>query len=421
MLLLHNVSQLITVTAGPQRGHALGTLGMIADGAVAIEGEKILAVGTGKELLGLYPNAELLDAHGGAVLPGFVDPHTHLVWAGNRAAEFEMRLEGKTYMEIMAAGGGIASTVAATRAANLDELIAQSHQRALNAFRHGSTTIEVKTGYGLDLETEYKQLEAILEMNKLGPYELVPTYMGAHAIPAEFKGDTSGYVRFLVAEALPELSTWWQAHAPNQALPFVDVFCEEGVFDLEQTREVLQMAKYLGFPLKLHADEFVNLGGAVLAAELGAASADHLVKTSPADIRALAATETVAVSLPGTPFGLAQNEYTPAREIIAADGYLALATDLNPGTTWNESMQMIQAIACRYMKLTPAQALAASTINAAKALNREAVIGSLTPGKQADLLILSTPDYRDLSYRYGTNHVRMVIKKGQVFPVSGRI
>lgn len=421
MIIIHNTSQVLPLTSAAQRGHALGTLNQLEHGAVAIEGEKILAVGTGIELLGLYPNAELLDAQGMAVVPGFVDPHTHLVWAGNRAAEFEMRLQGKTYMEIMAAGGGIASTVAATRKASLDELIAQSHQRALSAFWHGSTTIEVKTGYGLNLETEYKQLEAILEMNKLGPYELVPTYMGAHAIPAEFKDDTKGYVNFLVSEALPALSTWWPAHAPDQALPFVDVFCEVGVFDLEQTREILQAAKSLGFPLKLHADEFVNLGGAALAAELGAASADHLVKTSPADIKALAATETVAVSLPGTPFGLAQSEYTPAREIIAADGFLALATDLNPGTTWNESMQMIQAIACRYMKLTPAQALVASTINSAKALNRDAMLGSLTHGKQADLLILSTPDYRDLSYRYGTNQVRMVIKKGQVFPVSARI
>ena len=418
MLLINNISQLITLRGGPQRGHNLGSLSVIEDGAVLIKDEKIVEVGLAEGLLKRFPVAEKLDARGMAVVPGFVDPHTHLVWAGNRPAEFEMRLQGKTYMEIMAAGGGIASTVKATRNASLDELIAQSHQRALSAFRHGSTTIEVKTGYGLDIETEIKQLQAILEMNKLGIYELVPTYMGAHAIPAEFKGNTPGYVRFLIVEALPGLVNWWRSRAVKQPLPFVDVFCEEGVFGLEQTREILLAAKALGFPLKLHVDEFANLGGASLAAELGAASADHLVKTSSKDIKALAATETVAVSLPGTPFGLAQSEYTPANEIIAEDGYLALATDLNPGTSWNESMQMIQAIATRYMGLTPAQALAASTINAAKALNRDTFVGSLTPGKQADLLILSTPDYRDLSYRYGTNQVKMVIKKGQLYPIQ---
>ncbi|NLW72050.1 MAG: imidazolonepropionase [Chloroflexi bacterium] len=415
MIIIHNTSQVIPLTANPQRGSALGTLNAIEHGAVAIEDGKIIEVGAAAVLLERYPQAEKLDAQGGAVLPGFVDPHTHLVWAGNRAAEFEMRLQGKTYMEIMAAGGGIASTVSETRRVSLDELIAQSHQRALAAFGHGSTTIEAKTGYGLDLDTEFKQLEAIFEMNRLGPYELVPTYMGAHAIPTEFKGDTAGFVDFLVETALPEVKNWWLVKAEGQALPFVDVFCEQGVFDIDQTRRILCEARELGFALKLHADEFVNLGGAALAAELGATSADHLVKTSLDDIRAMADSETVAVSLPGTPFSLAQSEYTPAKQIIAADGYLALATDLNPGTTWNESMQMIQALACRYMKLTPAQALSAATINSAKAVSREAQIGSLTSGKQADLLILSTPDYRDLSYRYGANLVRTVIKRGQVW------
>jgi imidazolonepropionase len=202
-------------------------------------------------------------------------------------------------------------------------------------------------------------------------------------------------------------------------LPFVDVFCEAGVFEIEETREILTVAKALGFPIKLHADEFENFGGASLAAELGAVSADHLVKTSLEDIVRLAASETVAVSLPGTPFGLAQREYTPAKEILAADGYLALATDLNPGTTWNESMQFIQALACRYLKLTPAQALAASTINAAKAVALEHKVGSLEAGKQADFLVLTTPDYRNLSYRYGTNQVAIVVKKGELYPNAG--
>lgn len=292
----------------------------------------------------------------------------------------------------------------------------EARSRADIAFANGTTTIEAKTGYGLDIETELRQLEAILELDRTAPIEIVPTYMGAHAIPPEYKGNTEGFTRFLCEEALPATKQWWLAHAGVRPLPFVDVFCEAGVFEIEETREILTVAKGLGFPIKLHADEFENLGGASLAAELGAVSADHLVKTSLEDIAQLAASETVAVSLPGTPFGLAQQEYTPAKEILAADGYLALATDLNPGTTWNESMQFIQALACRYLKLTPAQALAASTINSAKAVALERKVGSIEPGKQADFLVLTTPDYRNLSYRYGSNQVTMVVKKGDLYP-----
>lgn len=418
MLLIHNTSQLITLSGGKQRGHQLGTLNAIENGAILLEDDRILAVGSAAGLLLQHPEADLLDANGNAVLPGFVDPHTHLVWAGNRAAEFEMRLQGKTYLEIMAAGGGILSTLQATRKASLDELLAQSRQRARTAFRYGTTTLEAKTGYGLDLETEFKQLQVILDLNAEGPLQLVPTYLGAHAIPPEYSGNPDGYTNFLCTQALPAVQTWWHEHAPGQMLPFVDTFCEKGAFDLSQTRQILTTAQSLGFPLKLHVDEFANLGGASLAAELGAVSADHLVKTSPEDIRALAASDTVAVSLPGTPFGLAQSEYTPTRELLKADGILALASDLNPGTTWNESMQFIQALACRYLKLTPAQALAASTINAAAALSLSGQLGSLETGKQADLVILNVPDYRMLSYRYGTNLVSHVIKKGIVYPVG---
>ena len=418
MLLIHNTSQVIQLTPEPQRGAALGTLNILPHGAVLLDNERILAVGEPAELLLAHPEADLLDAGGRAVLPGLVDPHTHLVWAGDRLDEFEMRLQGKSYMEIMAAGGGIAATLQATRAASFEELLAQTRERAHTAFAHGTTTLEAKTGYGLDIETELKQLEVILKLDEEGPLELIPTYLGAHAIPPEFAGNSEGYTDFLCNEALPTVQTWWQEHAPARALPFVDVFCEEGVFDLTQTRRILLRAQELGFPLKLHADEFANLGGASLAAELGAISADHLVKTSAEDIQKLANSNTVAVSLPGTPFGLAQSEYTPAREIIAAGGLLALATDLNPGTNWNESLQFIQALACRYLKLTPAEALAASTINAAAALGLANRLGSLTPGKQADLIILKVPDYRMLSYRYGTNLVSTVIKKGVVYPLS---
>ena len=379
----------------------------------------ILAVGGEAEMLERYANADCVDLGGRAVVPGFVDPHTHLIWAGDRAGEFEMRLQGKSYMEIMAAGGGILATLTATRKASLEQLVEEARSRADIAFVHGTTTIEAKTGYGLDVETELRQLEAILELDRTAPIEIVPTYMGAHAIPPEYKGNTAGYTRFLCEQALPVTKQWWLEHANGRPLPFVDVFCEVGVFEIEETREILSVAKALGFPLKLHADEFENLGGASLAAELGAVSADHLVKTSLEDIARLAASETVAVSLPGTPFGLAQREYTPAKEILAADGYLALATDLNPGTTWNESMQFIQALACRYLKLTPAQALAAATINAAKAVSLEQKVGSIEAGKQADFMVLTTPDYRNLSYRYGTNQVAMVVKKGELYSNAG--
>ena len=414
-LLIHNTSQVLTLAGSPQRGEDLGRLGIIPDGAVLIEDEKIAAVGASQELLRRYPHAERLDAGGNAVMPGLVDPHTHLVWAGDRAAEFEMRLQGKTYMEIMAAGGGIASTVNATRSADPQELYAQTRARALGMFHNGTTSAEAKSGYGLEITSELKQLELLLKLSDEGPLELTPTFLGAHAVAPEYTGRTDEFTDLIAFQMLPEVKTWWQQHANSHPLPFVDVFCEQGVFDLAQTRRILTAAKTLGFPLKLHADEFANLGGASLAAELGAASADHLVKTSAADIRALAASNTVAVALPCTPFGLAQSEYTSAKEIIAAGGLLAIASDINPGTAWCESMQFVIALACRYLRLTPAQAVAAATINAAAAIQREQEIGSLEPGKQADLLILSVPDYRNLAYRFGGNLVQTVIKKGKKY------
>lgn len=414
-MLIHNISQLLTLAGGPQRGADLGNLGIIANGAVLIDGAAIAAVGPADDLLQRYPHEERLDADGMAVLPGFVDPHTHLVWAGDRAAEFEMRLQGKTYMEIMAAGGGIASTVKATREASPGELYRQTKDRAESLFRHGTTTAEAKSGYGLEIGSELAQLEVLLKLDDEGPLELAPTFLGAHAVPPEYKGRTDEYTDLVAEKMLPELKDWWSGNAGSRPLPFVDVFCEDGAFNLEQTRRILAAAKALGFPLKLHVDEFANLGGASLAAELGAVSADHLVKTSAEDIRALAASDTASVSLPCTPFGLAQPDYTPAREIVAAGGLLAIASDLNPGTAWCESMQFVIALACRYLKLTPAQVVSAATINAAAAIGRADRIGSIEPGKQADLLILSVPDYRHLAYRFGGNLVKTVIKKGVSF------
>ncbi len=414
-MLIVNSSQLLTLAGGPQHGADLGRLGIINRGAVLIRSGEILETGTSDELLRKYPDEERLDAGGLAVLPGFVDPHTHLVWAGDRAAEFEMRLQGKTYMEIMAAGGGIASTVKATREASPDELYRQTKTRAEALFHHGTTTAEAKSGYGLEINAELAQLEVLLRLDDEGPLELAPTFLGAHAIAPEYKGREDEYTELVAAEMLPKLKDWWPQHAGSRPLPFVDVFCEDGAFNLAQTRRILTAAKELGFPLKLHVDEFANLGGATLAAELGAASADHLVKTSSADIRALATTDTVAVSLPCTPFGLAQPEYSPAKEIIAANGLLAIASDINPGTAWCESTQFVIALACRYLKLTPAQAVAAATINAAAAIRRADRVGSIEPGKQADLIILSVPDYRHLAYRFGGNLVKSVIKKGVLY------
>ncbi len=417
-MLIHSSSQLLTLQGGPQRGHALGTLGIIEDGAVVVHDEKIVAVGTTPELKASYPDEPTLDASGCVLMPGFVDPHTHLIWAGDRADEFEKKMSGKPYLEILAEGGGIISTVKKTRAASMETLITQSRSRLLRMFIHGTTTAEAKTGYGLQTATELRLLKALLALDDESPLDLAITFLGAHAIPPEYKDNPQGYTDLVCETMLPMLKEWWETHAPRLSLPFVDVFCETKAFDVKQSEQILKKAKGLGFPLKIHADEFDNLGGASLAAELGAASADHLVVTSDSDIAALAKSETVAVSLPCTPFGLAENHYTPAQKLIAADAYFALATDCNPGTTWNESMQFVIALACRAMKITPAQAIAAATVNSAHAIRRSDVIGSIEVGKQADMLILNAPDYRHLGYRYGTNLVRQVIKRGRAYSVD---
>lgn len=420
-MLIHSAAQLLTIPGPPQRGKDLGDLGIILDGAVVIRGEEIVAIGSSDELRAAYPAEETLDASERVVMPGFVDPHTHVVWAGDRAAEFEMRLQGRTYLEILQAGGGILSTVRATREANLDELLDQTRKRLQRMFAHGTTTAEVKTGYGLETETELRMLQAILALHAEGPLDLVPTFLGAHAIPPEYQAAPDDYCDLVCQQMLPAVKEWWQGdeRLPDAPLPFVDVFCDRGAFSLAQSQRILQTAREMGFPLKIHADEFDNLGGAALAVELGAASADHLVVTSAEEITALAQSDTVAVALPCTPFGLAEGAYTPAQAILDAGGLLALATDLNPGTAWCESMQFAIAIACRYLRLTPAQAIVAATLNAAAALQRADRVGSLAPGKQADLILLGVPDYRHLGYRFGTNLVDAVVKKGHYYPVRG--
>ncbi len=417
-MFIHSAAQLLTLKGGPQRGRELGTLGIIEDGAVLIRNEKVVEVGRSAELMAAHADEPRLDAGGCILMPGFVDPHTHLIWAGDRAGEFEMKMAGARYLDILAAGGGILSTVKDTRSASIETLIAQTRPRLLRMFAHGTTTAEAKSGYGLQTATELRLLKALLALDDEGPIDLTITFLGAHAIPPEFKDDPQGYTDLVCETMLPILKEWWGTHAPRLPQPFVDVFCEDKAFNLEQSRQILVKARSLGFPLKIHADEFDNLGGASLAVELGAASADHLVKTSDRDIQSLGQSDTAAVALPCTPFGLAEKEYTPAGKLIEANAILALATDCNPGTAWNESMQFAIALACRYMRLTPAQAIAAATINAAHAIRRADQIGSIEPGKQADLLILSVPDYRQLGYRFGTNLVRQVIKRGRVYSVD---
>jgi imidazolonepropionase len=412
-LLLHSAGQLCTLATAPapQRGSDLGRLGIIEGGAVAVVDGRILETGLTADLQAKYVAETTIDAAGRCVTPGFVDPHTHLPWYGDRGGEFEQRLAGASYMEIMSAGGGIMSTVRKTREATLEQLVADNLPRLERMLAHGTTSAEAKSGYGLDTTAELKQLDAIMALDRSQPVELTATFLPAHAVPAAYAGHTDDYVDLVIDEMLPAAAAWMDQ---NGAELFCDVFCEEGVFDLAQTRRILESARDLGFPLKVHADEFVGLGGTALAVSLGAVSADHLVRTPDADIVALGRGETVAVGLPGTPFGLAESEYTPAKKILAAGGILALATDCNPGTSWCESMQMVIALACRYMGLTQAQALAAATVNAAQAIGRLSEIGTIEPGKQADLLVLDTADYRQLGYRYGTNLVKIVVKQGQV-------
>jgi imidazolonepropionase len=410
-LLLHSAAQLLTLTPAPQRGRALGELGIIPNGAVAIHQGHIVAVGPTADLQSQYTADQTLDASSQVVLPGFVDPHTHAVWAGDRANEFEMRLAGATYMEIMNAGGGIMSTVRQTRAATVEQLIAQTRARLQRMLAYGSTTIEVKTGYGLETAAELRLWQAIAQLQAEGPWDLVPTFLGAHAIPGEYKGREEAYVDLVVNEMLPAFA---QTQASLKGPLFADVFCEDGAFTVAQSRRILQRAQELGFKLKIHSDEFKGLGGTQLGVDLGAASSDHVVFTPESDIVALGKSDTVAVALPPTPFSLAQHEYTPAQKYLDAGAILAIATDCNPGTGWCESMQLVIALACRYMRLTPAQAIVAATINAAQAVDLSHQVGSLHPTKQADLLILDVPDYRHLGYRFGTNLVSTVIKKGQV-------
>jgi len=417
-LMVYGAGQLLTLAGdGPRYGKAMGDLGLITDGAVAVADGRIVASGTTSEMRATYHASREINAAGRVVLPGFVDAHTHPIFAGSRQDEFEQRIAGATYLEIMAAGGGIMSTVRATRAASLEQLLREARPRLARMLAHGTTTAEAKTGYGLTTPDELKSLQAIHRLNQSQAVELAPTFLGAHAVPEEYTGRADAYVDLIVHEMLPAVSEQARsALAGNTVAPpiFCDAFCDEGAFDLAQTQRILRTAKALGMALKVHADEFAHLGAARLAAELGATSADHLLRTSHEEMTALARAGVVAVLLPGTPFGLGSQEYADARAMIAAGLPVALGTDLNPGTCYCESMPFIIALACRYMRMTPAEAVVASTINAAYAIRRGADLGRLQAGYAADLLILATDDYRHLAYRFGTNLVQTVIKRGEV-------
>ncbi|WP_322800675.1 imidazolonepropionase [Thermoflexus sp.] len=431
-LLIRHAAQVVTPRGRrPTRGAAMGHLEIIPDGAVAVRDGRIVAVGpTAAVEASAGEAAEVLDARGQTVIPGLVDPHTHLVWAGDRVAEFEMRLKGATYLEILQAGGGILSTVRATRAASMEQLIAETRGRLDRMLLHGTTTAEAKTGYGLEWETERRLLDVLHRLNGLHPLDLVPTFLGAHAVPEEYRADPGAYVERLIEEMLPAVAAlryptdgpWHPLWADGRAAWFCDVFCERGAFDLEQTRRILEAARRLGFGLKVHADEFEPaLGATPMAVSMGAISVDHLVSTPSEHREILARSETIGVVLPGTPFGLGTGHYAPGRELIDRGGALALATDLNPGTSWCESMPMMMALAARYMKLTPAEALTAATLNAACAIGLGHEIGGLEPGKQADIVLVDAPDYRHLAYRYGVNLVRTVIKRGRVVVRDGAL
>jgi imidazolonepropionase len=420
-LLITHAAQLLTLAspAGPKRGPAMSDLGIIPDGAVAVQGETIAAVGTTAEILASYQSENVIEADGKVVLPGFVDPHTHALFAGDRAGEFEMRLRGATYMDIMQAGGGIQSTVNATRSAPWEALLQETRGRLEQMLAHGTTTAEVKTGYALEQEGELRMLRAILALDRdrHQALDLVATFLAAHAVPRESLDDPDAYVRQVVDEMLPAAAALWAEETAGEDRPaplYCDVFCEKGAFDLDQSRRILEKARSLEMGLKIHVDEFASLGGTALAVELGAASADHLVCTPEEELLALAHSDTIAVALPGTPFGLGDPHYSPARRLIEAGGALALATDLNPGTCYCESMPFLIALACRAMRLNPAEAIAAATINAAHAIGWGRRVGSLEVGKQADIIVLNLPDYRHLAYRFGTNPVEIVVKRGQI-------
>jgi imidazolonepropionase len=401
-----NIKQLVTL-AGPSRprtGAELRELAIVENATLVSRDGRIQAVGRASEIA-IPEGAEIVDAGGRIVLPGFVDAHTHPVFAGTRADEYEQRAEGATYAEIAARGGGIRSTVRRTRAAEPANLLASAERYAEWFLRGGTTTVEAKSGYGLSLEAELKILRVIRHLAALGKLRYVPTFLGAHEIPDEFRGRTSDYVRLVTQEMLPRV-------AAERLAEYCDVFCEPNVFPAEQAREVLRAARILGLGLRLHADQFTPDAGAYLAAELGAATADHLEVTTMDGLNALRAAKVQPVLLPASVYNLGSSHYPAAREMIALGLPIVLATDFNPGSSPTASMPMALSLACTHMKMTPAEAISAATVNAAYSLGRGADIGSLEAGKFADFVVHDCDDYRELPYFFGREPARSVYVEG---------
>lgn len=415
-LIVAHAAELVTAAgknARPASGLQQSDIAVIPDGAVAVQRGKVVQIGRSSHIGSEYRPKRVIDATGHTVLPGLIDPHTHLVFAGSRDREFEMKLAGKSYMEILAAGAGILDTVAETRKTGKHRLFETCQERARSLLLHGTTTIEVKSGYGLSTAQEIKCLQVARSLDKSGPFHVVPTFLGAHAIPQEYQGRTDEYVNVVIEEMIPNVGR-------RKLARFCDVFCERSVFTVEQTRRILEAAQQMGLGAKIHADEFADTGGALLAANINAISADHLLYASDDGIREMARRGIVGVLLPAAPLTLMLGKYANARRMIEQGVPVALGTDLSPSCML-ESQQMSIALACYCMQMTAAEAIVAATINAAHAIGEANRIGSLEPGKKADILILNAPNHRFLGYKFGVNLVNTVIKDGRVVVKDQRL
>lgn len=410
-------AQVITMKgeSQPRRAEEMSDLGIIENGSVLVKNGRIVFVGPDVKaqeyLEHIHEPINIIDAEGKIITPGLIDPHTHLVFGGSREKELEMRLNGAKYIDILKAGGGILQTTVSTRQATEEELIKQSTKRLNKFLQYGVTTVEAKSGYGLNLKDEIKQLKVAKKLNEQHPVDVVSTFMGAHAVPVEYKGNEDEFVQLVIEEMIPVV-------AKKELAEFCDVFCEEGVFTVEQSERILQAAKAYGLKPKIHADEIVSFGGAELAAKVGAVSADHLLKASDQGIKQMAESGVIAVLLPGTAFFLME-EPARARKMIEAGVPVALSTDRNPGSSPTESLPFIMNLACLTMKMTPAEVLTACTINAAHAICKGDEIGSIEAGKKADLVLFDAPNYQTLQYNYAVNLVDTVLKDGKVVVEGG--
>ncbi len=408
-IVIVNAEELLTLAGSSQKpriGKQMSELEIVTDGALAIREGKILAVGKTREIAKAFRGEMVINAKGKTVLPGFVDPHTHLVFAGSREDEFQMRVEGASYMEILNSGGGILKTVKDTRRAGVEKLVELGLERLDSMLAHGTTTVEAKSGYGLTTEDEVKILEATRRLNQLHCSNVVSTFMGAHVVPVEFRNSTEQYVEMIVKETMQKV-------AQHGLAEFCDVFCERGAFSLEQAKRVLANGKKLGLKPKIHADQMSMLGGAEIAADVGAVSAEHLNFSSANGTKAMAQKGVVAVLLPAAAFSLMMGRYADARMMIDCGLPVALGTDFNAGCRV-ENQQLVIAMACHFMRMTPAEAVTAATINAAHAVCRADEVGSLEVGKRADVAILNAPNHKFLGYSFGVNLAEKVIADGRL-------